>query len=404
MKFCPECGVKLIGQKFCHECGCNINAYLSAIGGASVSTNTTSSSSFGGGFDSFDFSVLQNAATEQLNEQKEKESFYKNAETTGSVLVKYTGSDEHVVIPNGITEIKNSAFYSSKVKSIKIPESVTKIEEIGLYCGNVESFDVDPKNRNYKTIDGVVYSKDGRVLVQFPNGRSGYYTMPNEVESVKKSAISGCVKLSGLSLSNRLTKIDDFMFCGTGFSTLNIPSSVTSIGTNAFEMCSGLSSITIPGSVATIGENAFSCCCNLRSVTVGEGVISIGRHAFFNCSLLSSANLPNSLNTIGAGAFQQCKSLSSITIPRGVNTVGQFAFAYCDSLSSVTLEEGVRVIEAEAFNNYCLKSVKIPTSVQSISNSAFPTSVSLFGGGFKMHVPNGRRYGLETFGREFIDY
>ena len=404
MKFCPECGVKLIGQKFCHECGCNISEFLSGLNGNedfSVSSESTvSTSSFG----SFDFSSLEIEAKNQLNTQKEIDSFYKNAEVSGTVLVKYNGSGENVVIPEGITEIKNSAFYSADIKSIRVPASVTKIEEIGLYCCKAESLEVDAGNKYFKSIDGVVYSKDGRTLVQFPNGRSGYYNMPNDVEKVKRSAISGCTKLTGLSLSNRLTRIDDFMFCGTAFSTLDIPSSVTSIGTNAFEMCGSLSSITIPGNVSTIGENAFSCCGSLRSVTINEGVVSMGSCAFFNCTGLSSVSLPNSLNVIGANAFQQCSSLSSITIPRGVATVKYGAFTYCNSLSSVTLEEGVRVIEAEAFNNQCLKSVKIPQSVQSISNSAFPASFGFYGGGFKMYVPRGRRYGLDTYGREFIDY
>lgn len=397
MKFCPECGVKLIGQKFCHECGCNISKYT---GGEQASTG---GSSLDSGLGSFDFSVLESAATEQLNEKNEAESFYKNAEVKGTALVKYNGSDESVVIPQGITEIKNSAFYSSNVKSIKIPSTVTKIEESGLYCYKAQSYEVDAGNKQYKSIDGVVYSKDGRTLVQFPNGRSGYYNMPDEVENVKRSSISGCINLTGLSLSSRLTRIDDFMFCGTAFSTLNIPSSVTSIGMNAFEMCTNLSSITIPGSVTTIGDNAFSCCTGLRSVNIGQGVVSIGHCAFFNCTSLTSVSLPSSLNTIGTYAFQQCKSLSSITIPRGVSTVKNGAFMHCDSLSNVTIEEGVRTIESEAFNNYCLKSVKIPQSVQSISDSAFPRSLG-FGSGFKMYVPRGRRYGLDTYGREFIDY
>lgn len=402
MKFCPECGVKLIGQKFCHECGCNISKFINNLGGAQDfgEPAVSAPSSFG----SFDFSSLENEAKSQLNAQKDVESFYKNAEVKGTTLVKYNGEQETVVIPDGITEIKNSAFYNSKAKAIKIPKSVTKIEEVSIYCKNVESFEVDSGNSQYMSVDGVVYSKDGRTLVQFPNGRSGYYDMPNNVENVKRSAISGCIKLTGLSLSSRLTKIDDFMFCGTAFTSLSIPSNITSIGMNAFEMCTSLSSITIPGSVSVIGENAFSCCYGLRSVSISEGVVSIGKYAFFNCTMLTSVNLPSTLNVIGSRAFQQCESLSSITIPRGVQTVQYGAFGYCPSLRNVTLEEGVITIEAEAFNNQALKSVKIPQSVQSISNSAFPINMSFYGGGFKMYVPRGRRYGLDTYGREFIDY
>ena len=396
MKFCPECGVKLISQKFCHECGCNIANYLG--------DNEASSVSSVGSFDSFDFSALQNAASEQLSAQKEREEFYKNAEISGTVLVKYNVDCENVVIPEGITEIKDSAFYSVKVKTIKVPSSVNKIAVRSLYSKELERVDIDESNKNYMSIDGVAYSKDGRVLINYPKGKAGHYTMPNQVERVEESAISGCTKMSGLSLSDRLTKINDFMFCGTAFSTLTIPSSVTSIGINAFEMCTNLSSITIPGNVTTIGSSAFSCCYGLRSVTINEGVVAIDGYAFFNCTSLTSVSLPSTLNSIGAYAFYQCKALPSITIPRGVMSVKAGAFMSCDNLSNVTLEEGVRSIESEAFNNYCLKSVKIPRSVQSISNSAFPMNISFYGGGFKMYVPRGRRYGLDTYGREFIDY
>lgn len=416
MKFCPECGTKLISQKFCHECGCNIAKFISGSGAegsntssfdfgvSNNSSNTNINSNSFGSFGSFDFSSIENEAKSQLNAQKEKDNFYKNAEVSGTTLVKYKGDDESVSIPEGITTIKNSAFYNAKAKTIKIPASVTKIEEVSLYSKCAERYEVDIANNTYKSVDGVVYSKDGRTLVQFPNGRSGYYDMPNDVEKVCPSAISGCTKLTGLNLSNRLTYIIPHMFCGTAFSTLNIPSSVTTIGNNAFEMCTALSSITIPGNVTVIEDNAFSCCYNLRTVTLSEGVTRMGNYAFFNCNMLSSVTLPSTLNTIGASAFQQCESLTSITIPRGVQTVRNGAFAYCSSLSNVTIEEGVRVIESEAFNNHALKSVKIPQSVQSISNSAFPTSISFYGGGFKMYVPRGRRYGLDTYGREFIDY
>jgi len=406
MKFCPECGVKLISQKFCHECGCNIATYLSGGEGTSLSfgNESTGASTLGGGFESFDFSALQNAASQQLSQENEKKKFYNNAEVSGTALVKYKGSEETVVIPEGITTIKNSAFYYASTKTIKVPASVSEIEEISLYCANAQCYEVDKDNKHYKSIDGVVYSKDGKVLIQYPNGKSGYYNMPNEVEQVKRSAISGCVKLTGLSLSSRLTKIDDFMFCGTTFQTLEIPSNITSIGKNAFEMCTALTSITIPGSVVTIGSSAFSCCEGLRSVTINEGVVSIEPYAFFNCTSLTNVSIAGSVNSLGSYAFKQCRALQSITIPRGVSTVGTGAFAYCDSLSNVTLEEGVRAIESEAFNNHCLKSVKIPRSVQSISNSAFPANWGFSGGGFKMYVPRGRRYGMDTYGREFIDY
>ena len=49
--------------------------------------------------------------------------------------------------------------------------------------------------------------------------------------------------------------------------SIEIPSSVTSIGANAFAYCSSLKSIKIPSSVKSIGDNVFSCCA-LESIEI----------------------------------------------------------------------------------------------------------------------------------------
>ena len=64
--------------------------------------------------------------------------------------------------------------------------------------------------------------------------------------------------------------------------------SVTSIGKEAFEDCTGLTSVTIPNSVKSIGDYAFDACSGLTSVTIPNSVTSIGNHAFGECSGLTS--------------------------------------------------------------------------------------------------------------------
>ena len=75
--------------------------------------------------------------------------------------------------------------------------------------------------------------------------------------------------------------------------------SVTSIGNDAFENCSGLTSVTIPNSVTSIGEWAFWECSGLTSVTIGNSVTSIGNRAFYGCngltSIISNAVVPPAL-------------------------------------------------------------------------------------------------------------
>ena len=122
-----------MSQKFCHECGCNIANFLGDSGASSfgssnnfnsnnTNNNSNSFDSFGS-FGSFDFSSIETAAKTQLNAEKEKENFYRNAEIKGTTLVKYKGDEEEVNIPEGITAIANSAFYSASAKTIRIPKT-----------------------------------------------------------------------------------------------------------------------------------------------------------------------------------------------------------------------------------------------------------------------------------------
>jgi hypothetical protein len=94
--------------------------------------------------------------------------------------------------------------------------------------------------------------------------------------------------------------------------TFESPSSLTTIGNNAFMDCTGLTSIAIPNSVTTIGNNAFMDCTGLTSVTFvsPSSLTSIGTSSFSGCTGLTSITIPNSVTTIGGGAFRGCTRLT----------------------------------------------------------------------------------------------
>lgn len=92
-------------------------------------------------------------------------------------------------------------------------------------------------------------------------------------------------------------------FYGSGLTAVSIPSSVTSIGNNAFGDCEYLTTVSIPNSVTRIEVHAFQGCKSLTSITLPNSVETIGEGAFYNCTGMTSFTIPNSVTSIDAEAF-----------------------------------------------------------------------------------------------------
>ena len=116
---------------------------------------------------------------------------------------------------------------------------------------------------------------------------------------------------------------------------MTIGESVTSIGSSAFEDCSGLTSVTIPNSVTSIGESAFSSCSGLTSVTIGNSVTSIGESAFERCIALKKVTIPTCVDSIADNAFNYGSALDTVVIASHEVFIGKGAFMNCNSLKAV---------------------------------------------------------------------
>ena len=194
-------------------------------------------------------------------------------------------------IPDSVTTIGYSAFSNcDSLTSVTIGDSVTSIGEGAFYnCTSLTSIEVDGNNTAYKSIDGNLYTKDGKTLVQYAIGKTATtFTVLDSVTSIGEDAFLNCDSLTSVVIADN----------------------VTSIGNSAFAYCDGLTSVTIGDSVTSIGEDAFYYCTGLTSVTIGDSVTSIGDSAFSSCYSLTSIVIPDSVTSIGDSAFSSCYRLT----------------------------------------------------------------------------------------------
>ena len=192
-----------------------------------------------------------------------------------------------------------------KIKTIVIQEGVTHIGNFA-FCipfsrkGNLDTY---PTYHNV-SIPNTVKS--------IGNDAFGYSNLkqviiPESVESIGESAFEACLLLNSVNIKGPIKTIEagTFSHCKS-LESIELPNTITSIEgrvlEGAFES-SGLRTITIPSSVKTIGENAFAFCSELFSVTIRDGVTTIGEEAFGNCYKLAILDIPNSVKSIGRCAF-----------------------------------------------------------------------------------------------------
>ena len=142
-----------------------------------------------------------------------------------------------------------------------------------------------------------------------------------------------------------------------------------------------LTSVQIPDTITEIGSNAFYNCTSLKSVTIQDDkpscVKKIGRQAFMFCSELTDIPILDSVTEIDSEAFHHCEELDTVTIPEGVTSVADGMFSYCYSLHTVTLPDSVTAIEERAFTGTALTQIHIPANVAQIGTDAFSECFAL---------------------------
>jgi len=220
----------------------------------------------------------------------------------------------------------------------------------------------------------VLFNKAGTNLIQYACGKKETdYTIPSSVTSISSQAFDGCSNLASIAIHENVTKINLSSFKG-------IPSLKTIIvdgnnkfykavdnvlfnkeGTNLIQYACAReeTNYSIPNSVTSISSRAFYGCSNLASIAIPVSVSSIDSFMFYGCGNLASIAIPDSVTSIGQYAFSGCSSLTSITIPDSVTSIDSNVFSGCSNLASITIPQNVTSIDVSAFYGCTLRIINV---------------------------------------------
>lgn len=174
---------------------------------------------------------------------------------------------------------------------------------------SIENIDINPKNKYYTSIDGIVYTADKKTLIRCPVGKSGKVVIPDGVTTIGRHAFRSC-KISEVVIPDSVTEIGISAFTESHIQDFTLGKGMTYIGKYMFSTCKNIKHIHIPSHIKEIMSSAFSA-CNAEDIVLDEGVERIGLNAFE----VSTANdtkiiLPSSVKMIGDGALQNIKNVT----------------------------------------------------------------------------------------------
>ena len=250
-------------------------------------------------------------------------------EIENGVLTEYQGKDVDVIVPEGVREIGEGAFWRCDVESVRLPQGI---------------------------------------------------------RAIRSEAFMNCRSLRRINLPESLRTIETEAFSGSGLRAIRLPEGLKRIEADCFSGTE-LTEIVIPEGVRVIRDHAFSGCRELRKVILPAGLTMLEDHVFLDCPKLREIELPPRAE-VGTGVFDFCTALAG---EDGFVVVNGMLFnsPAFSGVSEVTLPQRVRVIKSgsvDVSGNDGGSIVRIPAGVERIESSAFrgniPRIVSASGAAF----------------------
>lgn len=328
-------------------------------------------------------------------------------ESNNLLFIPY-GRSGDFVLPDGDYSIKDYYEYDrkyfivgGKIESITFPDSFDEYDRVDISaCRSVTELKVNDTNEKYKSVDGCIYTRDGKKLVLVPSSISGDFYVPETVESIGRAFQD--VTLDKLVIPSKVKELTDFSITGKvkeliinsdeislsfgdewnkvdiECSELLLPGNCTFYGAgleNVRKLIFGAGKhvkLTVPECVTEVvfspdidelelyGEDKI----NIKELVLPKGNTIIGKKAFWRCNSLESVFVNGSIE-IGERAFGGCNNLKSFIV-NDTSKIGEYAFAKDKALDEVVMKQRSEISE-HAFED-CTSLTNIDISLDSELN------------------------------------
>lgn len=246
---------------------------------------------------------------------------------------------EEITLPDSVTTVEERAFNRSEtLKTVRHSDSLELPYTAVANCDNY----------TYETEGGIKYF-EGTIAIGVVGDALENYVVREGTTHIYKECFNGA--------TNKVK-------------TVSLPSSLKSIGQNAFDSCYYLTTVEMREGVTVIENEAFNGCSSLATISLPQTLIMLGQRVFNGCEKMTELTIPSSVKEMGE--FYGFSSLEKINVPAGVGKIAENLFGKCTSLKNVTIEDGITEICENSFLNCInLVSITIPASVTTVSENAF---------------------------------
>jgi hypothetical protein len=359
-------------------------------------------------------------------------------EISNGILMKYTGNQQIVTIPDGVEQLSSSVFWNCiDMKKVIIPPSLYNLAgDTFLDCSNLvdlripesvrmmgdnpfaicPQLDLVNESPHFVLEDGILYNRDRTRLIYCSIKRKKpELRIPDGVISIGKHSLVRCVNLRKISIPPSVRIVENNPFSDLPLVKLENNSDyfrfIEGVLYNKtmstlffYEQSSGPRELSIPEGVRIVGRHSFYNCLGIHKIIIPSSVEIIGYNPFAGCPLLSLENHSPNYTYENGVLYDKTKSeliYYSLTkpeerfvVPDTVKTIGRSAFYKCGKLKEIVLPDTVTTIRKTAFAG-CrnLERIRLSKNLKRIEGLVFDDCMKLN----KVNIPNGTKWEVSTF-------